>query len=208
MAACKDGEELTFTLIGLSHYLPTDSRWRTPDGQEWDFERLIREELSQPVVGAACGGTHRLMGFSYALNQRRLEGLPIDGQWRRAEIFINDFVAYAWSLQNRDGSFSTNWFEGPADDGRLDRKLQTSGHILEWLLFTASRDELQDPRVTRAVKFLTNALSTNPRHDWEVGPKGHALRALSLYHRRVFGSARPWLPGAGEASPVSRRARR
>jgi hypothetical protein len=194
MLACKSGQELTFTLIGLSHYMPTDSQWRSADGQLWNFERLIREELAQPIVGAACGGTHRLMGFSYALKQRRLEGLPINGQWARAEIFINDFVQYAWQLQNRDGSFSTDWFEGPADNGNLDRKIQTSGHILEWLVFNASEDELQDERVIRGITFLTNAMGSNLSNDWEVGPKGHALRALSLYHRRMFSSGRPWIP--------------
>jgi hypothetical protein len=209
MLACQSGQELTFTLIGLSHYLPTDSQWRSADGQLWNFERLIREELSQPIVGAACGGTHRLMGFSYALKQRRAEGLPINGQWARADIFIKDFVAYAWQLQNRDGSFSTNWFEGPGDNGDLDRKIQTSGHILEWLVFNATDEELQDEKIVRGITFLTNSLGSNLSNDWEVGPKGHALRALSLYHRRIFSSNRPWIPARQPTSEArSQNARR
>ncbi|WP_164102504.1 hypothetical protein [Candidatus Laterigemmans baculatus] len=192
MAACRAGEELTFTLIGLSHYLPTDATWTASDGERWDFERLIREELQQPVVGAACGGTHRLMGLSYALAQRRREGAPITGQWERASIFVDDFVAYTWQLQNRDGSFSTSWFEGREDNGQLDRKVQTSGHILEWLIFTASDEQLQDDRMIQAITFLTRSMLSSRGHEWQVGPKGHALRALSLYHRRVFESERPW----------------
>jgi hypothetical protein len=205
MLACKSGEELTFTLIGLSHYLPTDSKWRAADGQNWDFERLLKEELGQPVVGAACGGTHRLMGLSYALRQRRLEGLPITGQWARAEAYLKDFTSYAWQLQNRDGSFSTEWFEGRADNGDQDRKVQTSGHILEWLLFSAEDDQLQDERFTRAVTFLTSTLVNDRSHQWQVGPKGHALRALSLYHRRVFQSDRPWVPESAVAEQTNRR---
>lgn len=193
MAACRTGQELTFTLIGLSHYLPTDSTWKASDGQPWDFERLIREELGQPVVGAACGGTHRLMGLSYALAQRRREGLPEDGQWNRAAIFINDFVDYAWRLQNRDGSFSTQWFEGREDNNDLDRKLQTSGHIMEWLVFNATEEQLQDERVDRGIAFLAGAMLSGRGNQWQVGPKGHALRAMSLYHRRVFVSDRPWI---------------
>jgi hypothetical protein len=27
----------------------------------------------------------------------------------------------------------------------------------------------------------------NQQHQWEVGPKGHALRALVLYDQRTFG---------------------
>ncbi len=210
MLACKAGEELTFTLIGLSHYLPTDTKWRSEDGQQWDFERLVREELSQPVVGAACGGTHRLMGLSFALRQRRMEGLPITGQWVRADIFINDFVQYVWQLQNRDGSFSTDWFEGKADNGATDRKLQTSGHIMEWLVFNSTEQQLQDERIVRGITFLTNTLGSGRGSSWEVGPKGHALRALSLYHRRAFGSDRPWLsqtapPATARTQNVRRR---
>jgi len=205
MAACKSGEELTFTLIGLSNYLPTDTQWRAADGQSWDFERLLREEISQPVVGAACGGTHRLMGLSYALQQRQREGLPITGQWSRAETYLGEFVEYAWQLQNRDGSFSTSWFEGRADDGDLDRKLQTTGHILEWLVFTLPAEELRDPRVTQAVSFLMNVFQNGRNQELPVGPKGHALRALALYHARMYTSVRPWM---GENPPNSTRSAR
>lgn len=204
MADCRRGQELTFSLIGLSHYLPTDTQWRASDGSVWSFETLLAEELAQPVVGAACGGTHRLMGLSYALRQRRMEGLPIEGQWLRAEAFVKDFVDYAWSLQNRDGSFSTNWFEGPQDNRDIDRKVQTTGHILEWLIFTADQDELQDPRFVRSAQFLTNAFTRYRTREWQPGPKGHVLRALALYHRRVYGDARPWAQPAQVAQPGRR----
>ena len=42
MLACKTGNELTFILIALSHYLDTDQQWLNADGESWDFERLIR----------------------------------------------------------------------------------------------------------------------------------------------------------------------
>jgi hypothetical protein len=207
MAACKSGEELTFTLIGLSHFLPTDSQWKAADGQGWNFERLLREELSQPIVGAACGGTHRLMGLSYALRQRRLEGLPISGQWARAETFINDFTKYAWQLQNRDGSFSTDWFEGRADKDDQDRKIQTTGHILEWLVFSADEEALHDARFTNGITFLVNNMLNDRSRQWQVGPKGHSLRTLSLYHRRMFDSEQPWLAEQAMGAANSRTVR-
>ncbi len=186
--ACKSGEELTFTLIGLSHYLDTDASWIARDGQRWDFERLIREELSQPIVGAACGGTHRLMGYAHALRNRRAEGKPMTGQWARAERYIHDFVNYTYSLQNRDGSMSTNWYEGRGDNGDVDRKIQTTGHMVEFLLTATPDSQLQDPRLVRAIAFLNNALNRNLGHDWKIGPKGHALRSLAMYHDRIFKS--------------------
>lgn len=191
--ACKTGEELTFTLIGLSHYIDTDSTWMADDGTQWDFQRLLEEELKQPIVGAACGGTHRLMGYSHALRKRRAEGKPVEGHWKRAEVYTKDFIDYAYSLQNRDGSMSTKWFEGRADNGDVDRKIQTTGHIVEWLLTLTPDDQLQNPRLIRAVNFLSRSLGADLRHDWSIGPKGHALRSLAMYHQRVFQTGSPWV---------------
>ncbi|WP_162273217.1 hypothetical protein [Rubripirellula obstinata] len=192
MLACKSGNELTFILIALAHYLDTDEQWLSADGESWDFERLIREELSQPVVGAACGGTHRLMGFGHALRQRRFEGKPIEGQWKRAEKFTEDFVQYVYRLQNRDGSFSTDWFEGREDNGDLDRKIQTTGHMVEWLLTVTPNAQLQNPRLLSAVRFLLNSMYEERDRDWSIGPKGHALRSLAMFYDRVYQSPPPW----------------
>ncbi|MEM6473295.1 MAG: hypothetical protein AAF802_27290, partial [Planctomycetota bacterium] len=194
--ACEAGAELTFTLIGLSHYLDTDSSWLASDGSRWDFERLIEEELKQPIVGAACGGTHRLMGYAHALRKRRAEGKPITGQWKRAEVYTNDFINYAYSLQNRDGSMSTDWFEGRAEKRDIDRKIQTTGHIVEWLLTVTPDDQLQNRRLQAAISFLTRTLGSELDRDWSIGPKGHALRSLSMYHQRVFRAGTPWVPAA------------
>jgi hypothetical protein len=192
MEDCKSGAELTFTLIGLSHYLSTDSQWKNIDGETWNFERLIQEELSQPIVGAACGGTHRLMGFGHALRNRRIEGKPITGQWARAEKFTYDFIAYAYQLQNRDGSMSSNWFEGRGDEHDIERKIQTTGHIVEWLLTVTPDDQLQNPKLTASVNFLLNAMHRNRNKDWSIGPKGHTLRALAMYYERLYRSGSAW----------------
>lgn len=189
---CKSGNELTFTLIALAHYADSDSSWIAADGQDWDVQRVLKEEMAQPIVGAACGGTHRLMGFAHALRRRRAEDKPIVQQWDRADRYVKEFVNYTWTLQNRDGSMSTAWFERPEDNGNMDRKIQTTGHMLEFLLTTVPDTELQSPKMVRTVGYLANTLYAERGHQWQIGPKGHALRALAMYHQRVFGDAAPW----------------
>jgi hypothetical protein len=184
---CRAGTELTFHLIGLSHYLDTNASWKARDGQDWDFPRLIREEMSQPINGVTCGGTHRLMAMNYAVRRREYLGGPIDGDWARARAFTTKYQQLALSMQNKDGSFSTNFFRSRGDWGGIDRKLKTTGHTLEWLVFSLNHDQLQDPRVVRAVDMLTQMLMQNRYYEWEKGPIGHAIRALSLYDERVFG---------------------
>jgi hypothetical protein len=186
MDTCKPKTELTFKLIGLSHYLTSDSSWVSDDGAYWNIERLVKEELDQPVIGAACGGTHRLMALSYSLKRRFKEDLPIDGEWKRSQDFLSDFVKYTLSLQNADGSFSTKWFEGREALPDNQRRLQTTGHILEWLVFTLDRQQLTDPRIVRAANYLTDLMLNNPSTKWEVGPRGHAIRALGQFNRKLF----------------------
>jgi hypothetical protein len=183
---CVPKSELTFKLIGFSHYLDPNETWNTRHHGRWNLERVLAEELAQPVVGSACGGTHRLMGITYAMRTRQAHGLPMNGHFARAAVFIDDFQQYAMALQNPDGSFSTDWFERRANEPDFDRKVQTTGHILEWLVYSLPDKQLSDPKIVRSVRFLVDALKSNPDYEFEVGPKGHALRALVLYQRYVF----------------------
>ena len=192
---CRSNPELTFKLIGIAHYEKSDVTWTNKWGETWSIPQLVREELSQPINGVACGGVHRLIGLSVAIKKRQKEGRPLDGEWSRAAKFIDAYHKYAMKLQNRDGSFSTAWLKRRENSGNADRQVQTTGHILEWLVFSLPQQDLTDRRIVRAVDFLATLMLKNRTHTWEVGPQGHALRALALYNERVFGDK----PGQREA---------
>jgi hypothetical protein len=183
---CYPKSELTFKLIALQHYIDLDDKWVNDQGVEWDMPRLVREELAQPIRGAACGGTHRLSGLSLTVNTRIRRGEPLDGEYGQAAEFIKKYQQYAFRLQNRDGSLSTSWFRGAGDDDDLDRRIKTTGHILEWLCYSLSDEELRDQQTIRAVSYLANIMYFNYDHDWEVGPRSHATHALLIYDQRVF----------------------
>lgn len=183
---CESGTELTFKLIGLMHYLPSDAEWTNFQGQKWSMDRLVREEIVQPIRGAACGGTHRLMGLSYAVRKREQRGEPITGIYKEAEKYIAQYHKYTRGLQNPDGSFSTAWFVRREARLDLDRRLQTTGHVLEWLCFSLNDEQLREPWVTKTVTYVTNLL-LDEHHEWEIGHLGHALHALQMYNERMYG---------------------
>jgi hypothetical protein len=183
---CLAGTELTFKLIALAHYLDSDATWKNFAGQDWSIPRLIQEEIKQPIRGAACGGTHRLMGLSYAVRKRQQKGGAIEGQFLRAQKYTNDYHQYTLSLQNPDGSFSTEWFSGRGNRLDTPRRLQTTGHILEWMAYSMTPEMLQDPRLVKAADYLSGILLNGQGNSWEIGPLGHALHALALYNERVF----------------------
>jgi hypothetical protein len=183
---CYPDSELTFKLIALQYYLDLSDTWVNDQGDQWDFPRLVREELAQPIRGAACGGTHRLSGLSLTVKRRLARGEPLDGEYARAAEFVKKYHQYAFRLQNRDGSLSTAWFQGRGDEDDIDRRIKTTGHILEWLCYSLSDEELRDQRTIRAVTYLANLMYSNYDHEWEVGPVSHATHALLLYDERVF----------------------
>lgn len=186
---CRPASELTFKLIAFTHYLKSDESWKSNDGQDWDIPRLIKEELKQTIHGAACGGTHRMTGFSYAVRKRESRGEPFEGQWLRAKKFVEDYHAYALTLQNPDGSFSTDWFVRRADHGDIGRRLQTTGHITEWLAYSLPKEELASPKMVKSVDYLATLLLEHPQERWSIGPLGHGLHALAIYDERVFGGS-------------------
>ena len=185
-STCRDGTELTFKLIGLSHYLDSDASWENNLGQEWTISRLIEQEIQQPITGAACGGTHRLMGLSYAVVQRMKEDKPISDAWEIAANYITEYQEYTYSLQNDDGSFSTEFFKSRSSAGGPNKRLLTTGHILEWMVFSLPDEDLDDPRLERSVDYLVKLMLGAPGYKLDVGPRGHALRALALYESKVF----------------------
>ena len=122
-----------------------------------------------------------------AVKTRVKRGEPLDGEWLRAQKFVTAYQKHAFKLQNSDGSFSTQWLERREASGDIERRMQTTGHILEWLIFSLPEKDLTDPRLVKSVNYLTTLLLNNRSEDWEIGPRGHALRALVLYNDRVFG---------------------
>ncbi len=184
--SCYAKTELTFKLIGLGHYLASDSTWLNDQGETWSIPRLIEEERNQQIRGAACGGTHRLAGLSLAYRRREARGEPIDGEYLKAAKFVSEYQTMAFKLQNKDGSLSTEWFRGRGAEEDIERRLRTTGHLLEWLAYSLPDEQMTSRPMVRATSYLTNLLATYSNQDWHKGSIAHALHALVIYDKRVF----------------------
>ena len=186
---CVPHSELSFKLIGLSHYLDSETKWKDEQGRDWSIARMVKDELGQPIIGAACGGTHRLFGLAYAVKKRVKQGHPIDGQFKRAEKFLSDYQAYTFKLQNPDGSYSTQFFAARGSDHNPAKRLETTGHIAEWLTLLLDDEQIENDRMVKSIEFLSSLLYKGRDREWKVGPLGHGLHALNMYHQRVFGES-------------------
>lgn len=190
MQTCKQGNEQTFKLIGIAHYRGTQASWKNAQGESWSIERLLQEELKAPISSreATCGGSHRIFAMNYAAEIRLRETAQLTGVWLEAAQRNTYYQKRAFALQNADGSFSTAWFDKPESRDDTERRLITSGHIVEWLAFSLSDEQLHDRRFERGVQYVTQLLEQNRGTKLHRGGMGHALHGLAIYEQRLLGT--------------------
>ena len=183
---------MSLKLIGLSYYVD-EREWKNDLDETWSIERIVQEEVAQPVVTASEGGLNRLMGLSYAVARRAKGGQPIDGQFQRARKYTADFHAFALQLQNSDGSWGPSFLAAKSASPDAASQLRSTGRVLEWLAMSLPDPKLEDARVVHAVEYVARLLGSQ-RYQWntpslstrEIVAVGHALHGLTVYDQRVF----------------------
>ena len=201
------GKECSWTLIGLTRYLPTDyltenTSWKNSDGEDWNFGRLMTMESEQDLNRSACGGTHRLIGMAMALKRFQKETGKSDeqltGGWKKARKQIKEAMIKAKDYQQPDGCFSTNYFRGHGKSSDLSYRINRSGHTLEVLALALDDETLKEGWVTAAVVNLCDLFRKTRELELECGTLYHAAHGLIEYRERRFG---PWTYPGEEALP-------
>lgn len=177
--------EFSWTLIPLVTYRGTEHRWTARDGYDYSVAQLVASEIEQSLESSVCGGTHRLIGVSMALDKRRREGLPLSGVWKDADEFVQSSITAAREHQNADGSFSITYLHRPGWTRDLGETLGTTGHVLEFLAFAADDETINQRWVRRAASRLCDVLDLCADVDLECGVLYHALHGLSHYKTRL-----------------------
>lgn len=178
--------EFSWTLIALLSYRNTSHTWAARDGNQYSIEDLVYSEVQQSIPDSVCGGTHRLIGLSFALNRRRKEQAPISEVWREVESLLAESIEKARQNQNPDGSYSVAYLHRPGWNRDLGESLGTTGHVLEFLAFAATDETLREPWVERSVRYVCKVLQDCRDVDLECGVLYHALHGLAEYQQRVL----------------------
>ncbi len=182
----REGMEATWTLMAFSAYLPSDAQWTARDGSQWSIERLLELECRQDLNTSSCGGTHRLYGIASAVNRRLDEGGELSGVWKTADEKIHEAIESAREFQQPDGGFSINYFQRSSTSPELGLRLNTTGHVLEFLTLALTDEELRQPWMTRAAVYLCDLLEHTDQQPIECGGLYHAAHGLILYRLRRF----------------------
>ncbi len=200
----REGMEASWTLMGLSTFLPLDSTWTASSGEAWSIERVMQMELDQSLEESPCGGTHRLVGVTMALNRHLAEGGELVGVWKTADERIKQALKKAPLYQQPDGSFSANYFERPAATRNMGDHINSMGHTLEFITYAIEQERLSEPWLVKGVLRLCDLMEITRNESVECGALYHAAHGLVLYRHRRFGPRTYGEPdvraGAGESS--------
>lgn len=191
-----EGMECSWTLIGLSAYLPLDAKWTAADGEEWSIERIMAMEAAQDLNESSCGGSHRLIGMTMTLNrylaEREAAGKsaePLTGGWLDASKKIEESIALIKQYRQADGSLSSSYLQRGTHAGDYALRINTTGHTLEFLVLALDDEELKSPWIKSAAVRLCEDFRRTRHMDLECGSLYHAAHALQLYRLRRFGQA-------------------
>lgn len=179
--------ELTWTIILIAQYFPEhawkNKSWTNNRGETLTFEDVVRYELNEPINSAACGGTHRLFGLTWAYHLYLQQGGKTEGIWKEVADKLELYKKKARQFQNKDGGFSTNYVSEPG----AGRSIGTTGHVLEWLALAMTDEELKEPWVEDSANALVQMIFDKRKQTVETGELYHAAHGLHIYYNRMFG---------------------
>ncbi|MBI1375799.1 MAG: hypothetical protein GC159_24075 [Phycisphaera sp.] len=184
-------QELGWTLVSVTTYLPIDATWTTAKGDEMSAADIVALAVKRDARRETEGGPHHLYGIAYAL-QRYTAAHPdaaLEGPWKAAHDYLDRHVAMVRQFQNDDGTFSVAMFRGKRQADSPKLMVWATGHTLEWLCRTLTPEQLREPWVVRAVDRLATTLNDTPTDTLSMGGLYHAAHALRLYHEAVYGAA-------------------
>ncbi len=184
-----DDEEVSWSLWALSRYLPPDSQWQNKNGETWSIERMAKLQLDRlmkkPMPKHPCGGTHAMFALAHARNIRMQSGLQLRGTWLQVDQKIRKCIELARVQQNRNGQFTTKFFEGRATERDFDKRIASSGHILEFLMIALPPNELHANWVRRGIDATARDIMANSQSYVKSAPLFHAINGLSIYLDRT-----------------------
>ncbi|HZT79050.1 MAG TPA: hypothetical protein VFA26_02410 [Gemmataceae bacterium] len=186
----QEKQELSWTIIVVGQFRGTDYEWTNADGDKLKYEDIVRYEVNEDVENAACGGTHRLYGLTWAYYLHRAKGGKDVGVWKDVVERTKKYQQNAKQNRNGDGSFSTEYFRGPGNAKDPELRIASSGHILEWLALSLPEAELKKAWMQDAANAVAMMIIESRHKPVAGGSLYHAVHGLLTYYARVYGPER------------------
>jgi hypothetical protein len=202
-------QELEFTAIAYSRWLPPYDRWTNRFGNTTTFEDLVDALLKAPLGTGACAGTHLPYALVSLLRANDAQRVLSPSTAMRIERRLLEIARALEGRQSDEGAWFADWAQhGPKVKSSKEKTFEAilvTGHHLEWIAMAPDRLRPDREAVVRAARLLARII---PRHDFgtisnprSFGPFSHAARALML----LEGAEAADLIRPGDPAPIGRR---
>jgi hypothetical protein len=179
----------------VAAYYSASMVWVNRWGEEISLDGWAAFFLDREPTRFCCGGTHLLHSLALLLQLERAIGDAAlsRGVADRVRTCCARFSQLLESSQHADGSWSTDWIQGPVLADKQHRQVQITGHVLEAQLYLREELRVAPSSISRGLAFLARALelASNDEVMSHYCPYSHAGRVLLLCTR---GIAEPSLP--------------
>ncbi len=178
-------EELEFTAVAYSRWLPPTSEWSDRFGRRHSLDGLASALLEQPLGEGACYGTHALYGLVNLLRAHRLHPVLRPGTADAVEKHLSRVSALLEANQSAEGAWFEKWHQSNRptlpEDATLEA-ITAVGHHLEWVAMAPPDLRPKTPCLAKAAEFLVRVI---PGHSVNTiagsySTFSHAGRALAL----------------------------
>ncbi len=183
----RDDQELGWTLVAFSTYVPFDEEWKADTGKKYRIEDVMRLAIARDPRRETEGGPHHLYGVAYALRRHLDQGGKLEGAWKAAKQYLNKYVGISKKFQQADGAFSASVFYRSSRPRTPRHLVSTTGHALEWMSVAMSPTELRQDWVLNAVDRLVVDLEKFPTKVFSDGGLYHAAHALRRFREATGG---------------------
>jgi hypothetical protein len=174
----RENQELGWTLVALSTYVPFDKQWKAQNGKKYRIEDVLRISIQRDPRRETEGGPHHLYGVAYALDQYLKKGGKLEGIWLDTRKYLDKYIGVTKEYQQEDGAFSAAVFHRSMRPRTPRHLVSTTGHALEWMSVAMTPEQLTQDWVLKAVERLVTDLEKFPTKVFSDGGLYHAAHAL------------------------------
>jgi hypothetical protein len=178
-------QELEFTAVAYSRWLPPSREWINRYGESHSFDEVAWALLSKRPEDAACRGTHVAYALVNLLRADEVYRILKPASHRQIEDYLIWISSLLEKHQTGTGLWLGCWYasQAPMQDSDLTHQaILVTGHHLEWMALAPSRLRPPDAVIQKAARSLATLVENSPPATvaGSYPPYSHAGRALAL----------------------------
>jgi hypothetical protein len=201
-------QELEFTAVAYSRWLPPETAWTDRYGEEHDFDQLTDALLRRVPQHTACYGCHTPYALVNLLRANERHRILRASTVRRLEARLVEVSRLLERNQDASGVWFGLWYKCSEPAPGHSRGLQAiwvTGHQLEWIALAPQRVRPALGCIKRAARALVRLL---PEHSYMTAANtypqfSHACRALALIEEVEPGAILASSPDKSKQSNVA-----